>query len=155
MQSEAREPSDQDAIPPTLIQEQPASNPCRSHGNHLVGKAAHAADGAALLARIERMVQELSAGRVVPDDEIRQHASDCTQLMERAYARFLEHRLPSDREEAMLWMHGRDEANKALSPEFKAARELQIQAAIAQGTTWCYFIDQGDAARLRLAGGRG
>lgn len=86
--------------------------------------------------------------RPVSDAELHQHATDCTHLMEVAYARFQAYGDPADREQACLWMHGRDEALRALSPQWKAQREAQIQQSIAEGCG--YFIEQGDAARARL-----
>jgi hypothetical protein len=72
--------------------------------------------------------------------------------MEAAYARFEETGNPHDRDDACLWMHRRDEANRALSPAWKAAREAEIQHRIAEGAG--FFVEQGDAARARIAGGR-
>lgn len=140
MQSNAKGATDEGAEPPTLIPEHLAGNTCQSHGNQVVGEPSQALQDAALLARIDRFVQDISAGRIVPDAEIRRHAADCTLLMEQAEARFREHRDPADREHAAMWMHRRDEANNSLGNE--------------QGATGCYFMDQADAARRRLAGGR-
>lgn len=117
-----------------------------------VAPASPALCGAALLNRVGRVLQDLSAARQVSDAEIRQHAADCTALMEAAYDRFLAHQDPADREEACLWMHRRDEALRSLSPAWKAAREAQIQQDIAQGTG-CFFMDEADAARQALRGG--
>lgn len=113
----------------------------------------HSTGEAALLNRVGRVLADLSAAREVSDAEIRQHAADCTHLMELAYARFEQFHLPADRDDAVLWMHRRDEAHRSMSPAWKAAREAQIQQDIARGCG--YFIEQGDAARARIAGGRG
>lgn len=104
------------------------------------------------MVRVGRVLQDLSAARAVSDDDIRQHARDCTLLMESAYERFQAGDCTdiTAREEAYLWMHRRDEANRCLSPQWKAAREAQIQQAISAGAG--YFIEQGDAARRRLGG---
>lgn len=118
----------------------PSSNPEASH--------AGAASCTALL-RVGRFLQALSAARQITDAEIRQHAADCSLLMEQAYDRFQACGNPADREEAVLWMHRRDEAHRSLSPAWKAAREAQIQQQIAEGAG--YFMDEGDAARARIA----
>lgn len=101
--------------------------------------------------RVGRFLQAMAAARELTDQEIRQHAADCAQLMEQAYSRFEATGNPADREEACLWMHRRDEAMRALSPAWKAAREAQIQQAIAE-STGCYFIDSADAARAAISG---
>lgn len=118
-----------------------------------LGKAQSYMAEATLQNRVGRVVQDLCAGREVADNELLQHARDCTFLMECAHDRFLAYGNPADREEAFLWMHRRDEALRSLSPAWKAAREALIQQAIAQGVG--FFVEQGDAARVRLAGGRG
>jgi hypothetical protein len=105
------------------------------------------------LLRVGRFLQAVAAARSLTDQEVRQHAADCSRLMEAAYARFEAHGDPADREEAVLWMSRRDEAMRSLSPAFKAAREAEIQRAIARGTG-CYFLDSADAARGAI-GGRG
>lgn len=105
----------------------------------------------ALWNRVGRVLQDLAASRALSDAEIRQHAQDCTQLMEAAYQRFEQHHNPADRDEACLWMHRRDEANRSLSPAWKAAREAQIQRDIAQGQD--YFAAAGERDRAALAKG--
>lgn len=108
--------------------------------------------GTLLIARVGRILQDMAASRPVSDTELRQHAADCTTLMEQAHARFEEHRIASDREEALLWMFRRDEANRSLSPAWKAAREAQVQREIAAGVG--FFETQGEADRQRLGAGR-
>lgn len=104
------------------------------------------------LLRVGRFLQAVAAARTtVSDTEIRQHAMDCAHLMEAAYERFQASGDPADREEAVLWMHRRDEAMRSMSPAWKAAREAQIQQVIGQG---CFFVEQGDAARARMQGRR-
>jgi hypothetical protein len=95
---------------------------------------------------------DLGAGRAVSDDELQQHARDCTFLMESAYDRFQAGDLHA-RDEAFMWMHRRDEALRCLSPAWKAAREAQIQQDIANGVG--FFATEGDRARAALDGGRG
>lgn len=95
-----------------------------------------------LIARVSRVLQDMAAARPVSDQDLRQHAADCSALMEQAYARFEEHGIPADREEAVLWMFRRDEAHRSLSPAWRAAREAQIQQAIAQGVG--FFVTEGD-----------
>jgi hypothetical protein len=82
------------------------------------------------MVRIGRVLQDLANARIVTDAEIRQHAADCTSLMEQAYSRFQEHGNPADRDEAVLWMHRANEAIRCLSPAWKAAREAQIQQLV-------------------------
>jgi outer membrane lipopolysaccharide assembly protein LptE/RlpB len=67
-----------------------------------------------LMMRVGRILQNLNAGRTVEEAEVRQHAEDCAVLMERAYARFEATGIASDREEAVLWMHTRDQALRSL-----------------------------------------
>lgn len=99
--------------------------------------------------RVGRVLQDLAAARVVSDAELRQHAADCRLLMEAAYGRFQETSNPADREEACLWMERARLAHQALSPEWKAAREAEIQRGITEGVG--YFAEQGTAARNRRA----
>lgn len=102
------------------------------------------------LLRVGRYLQAVAAAREVSDAEIRQHAMDSAHLMEAAYERFQASGDPADREEAVLWMHHRDEAMRSLSPAWKAAREAQIQQAINESAG--HFIEMGDAARARMQG---
>lgn len=124
------------------------NSPMTQHEAHHAGAAS-----CEPLLRVGRFLQAVAAARTVSDAEIRQHAMDSAHLMEAAYERFQASGDPADREEAVLWMHRRDEAMRSLSPAWKAAREAQIQQAIGQGTG-CYFMDCADAARARI-GGRG
>jgi hypothetical protein len=100
-----------------------------------------------LMTRVGRVLQDLASAREVTDAEVRRHAMDCALLMEQAHQRFEAFHDPAARDEALLWMHRRDEALRSLSPSWKAAREAQIQQRIAEGATGCYFIDQADKAR--------
>lgn len=84
---------------PTLI-EQPASAPLRE---------------CQLWNRVGRFLQDVAASREITDEELQQHARDCTWLMERAHERFQASENPHDRDEAVLWMHRRDEALRILS----------------------------------------
>lgn len=80
---------------------------------------------------VGEILRRMDVDRTVTDEELEQHAADCTRLMEEAYQRFEQHGNPADREEALLWMTRRDAARKALSPAWKAAREAEIQRRIA------------------------
>lgn len=115
-----------------------------------IASAGEAVPNPLALSRVGLVLQEIAAARVVSDAELRQHALDCTHLMEVAYERYQAHQIAADREEAALWMHRRDEALRSLSAEWKAAREAEIQRAIAAD----HFVECGDAARARLSGGR-
>jgi hypothetical protein len=116
-----------------------------------VASAGEAVPNPLALSRVGEVLQAIAAARTISDGELRQHAMDCTHLMEVAYERYQAHRIAADREEAALWMHRRDEALRSLSPAWKAAREAEIQRAIAAD----HFVEQGDAGRARIAGGRG
>ena len=70
---------------------------------------------AVVVERVGRVLQDLAAQREVSDEEIRQHARDCNELLERLYGRYLAHGNPHDREEAYLWMNRRDEALRIFS----------------------------------------
>ena len=107
---------------------------------------------ATILNRVGRVLQDMTAERAVSDGEIRQHAVDCSRLMEQAYERFQDSGNPADRDEALLWMYRRDEAVRALSTAWQAAREAQIQQDISQGAG--YFIDQGERDRISLGGAK-
>lgn len=118
-------------------------SPSRQHDACAAGLRA-----ASLMVRVSRVLQDLSSARSLSDEEIRQHSADCSLLMEQAYARFQQFHNPADRDDAVLWMHRRDEANRSLSPAWKAAREAQIQQDIANGAG--FFVEAGDAARARI-----
>lgn len=96
--------------------------------------------GCVLMMRVGRFLQDVLYDRQVADDELRQHAMDCTLLMERAHFRFEQFGDPADRDEAVMWMHYRDRANRSLSPEWKAKREADIQES--------HFESLADQARL-------
>jgi hypothetical protein len=49
---------------------------------------------------------------------------DCTHLMEVAYGRYQAHQIAADREEAVLWMHRRDEALRIFSRRGQTFVEL-------------------------------
>lgn len=119
------------------------NSPTAQHEAHHTGAAS-----CEPLLRVGRFLQAVAAAREISDAEIRQHAMDCAHLMEAAYERFQASGDPADREEAVLWMHRRDEAMRSMSPAWKAAREAQIQQAIGQGSG-CYFMDSADADRAR------
>lgn len=101
--------------------------------------------------RVGAFLQNLAAARGISDDEVRQHAADCTFLMESAYDRFQAFENPADRDEAYLWMSHRDESLRMLSPAWKAAREAEIQRPIGAD----YFIEQADQDRQAMAGRAG
>lgn len=102
-----------------------------------------------LRVRVERVTADLGAGRPVSDDDLQQHARDCTFLMESAYDRFQASGDVHAREEAYLWMNRRDEALRCFSPAWKARREAQIQQAIADGVG--FFVTQGELDRAKQA----
>lgn len=98
--------------------------------------------------RVGIVLQNLSAAREVSDAEILQHCQDCIRLMEAAYQRFEEYGIPADRDEAVLWSDRRAAAMRALSPDWRAAREAQVLKAAEDGG--CYFIEQADGARQAM-----
>lgn len=134
---------------PTTMAAEPVSGPNSPSSN--AGPEGAACPSVSTMVRVGRVLRDMAAARSISDAEIRQHAADCTFLMESAYDRFQDCGDITEREAAYLWMHRRDEALRSLSPEFKAAREREIQQAIAAGTG-CYFIDQADADRRAMAG---
>lgn len=102
----------------------------------------------ALMNRVGRALQAFARG--LSDEEIRQHIADCGVLYQARYARFERLGDPNDREEAILWLHRMQEAQRALSPAGKAAREAEIQRAIDDGLD--YFSVRGAADRQRMEG---
>jgi hypothetical protein len=76
------------------------------------------------LFRVGEVLQAFAAARAVSDAELRQHAMDCTHLMEVAYGRYQAHQIAADREEAVLWMHRRDEALRIFSRRGQTFVEL-------------------------------
>lgn len=112
-----------------------------------VGESRHS--GSAALnrrCRMERILRDLQAGRQVPDQDLLQHAQDCTDLMNVSYGMFEAGQGEQYRDEAARWKNCAQHARNCLSPEWKAAREAQIQHGIAAGTG-CYFLDEADRAR--------
>lgn len=97
-------------------------------------------------------MHDLEAGRSVSDEEVLQHEQDCRGLSTAFYTRYEQSQDQSDRTEALLWERRAREARGCLSQAYKDAREAQIQRDIDEGCG--YFMDQGDAARARRAGGR-
>lgn len=89
-------------------------------------------------------------GLPVADAALLQYRADCTALMEDAAARWMEGR--ESREVVELWQERARDAHNRLSPAWKAAREAQIQQAIADDVG--YFALQGDAHRQRLERGQ-
>lgn len=88
------------------------------------------------------------------DAEREQHIADCTWLMERSYDLFQQHGNPSDRDDAVLWMHRLHEAIRGRRPAVKAAMEAKVLREVEAGAA--YFLDQADrdrAAIARRAGG--
>jgi len=96
-----------------------------------------------LLHRVGRVLAEIEARRVLTDREIRQHSMDCARLADAAMTRWNTFGNDSDRAEAALWARRMTEAHQALSPEWKAAREAEIQRAIGVD----YFTAQADSHR--------
>jgi hypothetical protein len=101
------------------------------------------------LLRVGRVLQTMAAARSVSDQELLQHIADCTLLMQQAYERYEASANPAERQEAILWMRRRDEAQRSMSPEWKAAREARIQQDITEGVA--FFDAQGQLDRARLA----
>lgn len=98
---------------PSLAAVQPASGTQSPDSNFAA--PCRAVPNPSALSRVGEVLQGISAAREITDAELRQHAMDCTHLMEVAYQRFQEHQNPADRDEAVLWMHRRDEALRDFS----------------------------------------
>lgn len=80
--------------------------------------------------------------------ELEQHIKDCGWHMECAYAHYLAHGNPDDRDSAVMWMHMQTEAIQDRGQAQKDAREAEIQAAIDDGVN--YFAARGQADRAIL-----
>lgn len=91
-------------------------------------------------------------GRTYPDAELERHIQDCNDLFLAAYRRFEEHGLPSDRDEAVLWLHRRDAAILARSQEVQARRQAEFERQLDEGVG--FFIDAGDRDRVIVLGRR-
>jgi hypothetical protein len=89
-----------------------------------VAAVAEAVPNPLALFRVGEVLQAFAAARAVSDAELRQHAMDCTHLMEVAYGRYQAHQIAADREEAVLWMHRRDEALRIFSRRGQTFVEL-------------------------------
>lgn len=74
------------------------------------------------------------------DAELDRHIADLTTLWQQAYARFQEHGNPHDRDEALRWLHERDQAT------LDRVRRLEDAGC-------CYFSS--DAAQALGRAGRG
>lgn len=74
------------------------------------------------------------------DAELDRHIADLTSLWQRAYSRFQEHGNPHDRDEALRWLHERDQAT--------LARVRRIEDAGC-----CYFSSDAAQALGRAGGG--
>jgi hypothetical protein len=85
--------------------------------------------------------------RDLSDDELEQHIDDLAWSWRTAYARFQEHGLAADRDEALMLLHLHNRAVLARSPAAQAARWAEIERAIDDGVG--YFDACGAAARAR------
>ena len=83
------------------------------------------------------------------DTEIRQHIKDCGRHMLAHYERFETLGDPADREAAQHWLKAQNEAQAALSPAAKAAREAEIQRQIDDGVDFFAVAGQLDRERLQ------
>lgn len=83
------------------------------------------------------------------DAEILQHVRDCGRHMLACYERYEAFGDPADRQAAVDWLEAQKQAQEALSPAAKAAREAEIQRQIDDGLD--YFQARGAADRERLA----
>jgi hypothetical protein len=50
------------------------------------------------------------SGTEQSQQELEAHIASCAALWQAAYARFQQHQLPADREEALLWLHEQNQA---------------------------------------------
>lgn len=91
-----------------------------------------------------------AVGDVLSDAELVQHVQDCGRHMLAHYERFELLGDPADREAALMWMFMQQQAQAALSPSAKAAREAEIQRRIDDGVG--FFAARGEADRLAVQG---
>lgn len=59
---------------------------------------------------VGEILRRMDAGRVLSAEELEQHIADCSTLWQRAYASFREHHSPTEREEALFWLHQMNQA---------------------------------------------
>jgi hypothetical protein len=111
--------------------------------------ARRALDG--VVSRAEHVQRLMDAGFPLTDEALIQQRNDCRELMEAAHSRHCKTGCESTRDEADLWLARFYKAIRALSPQWKAAREAQIQADIGAG----FFIEQGEKAREQIAANEG
>lgn len=76
-------------------------------------------------ADVGEILRRLDAGRQLSGAELERHIADCCVLWQRAYARFQQHGIPADREEALLWLH---EQNRSILARAAAVQE-QLHAS--------------------------
>jgi len=83
------------------------------------------------------------------DAEREQHIADLAGHMEAAYARFEAHHDPADRDNAVHFMHLRDEAIKSRSADQQARITARIEEAIDNGVDYFQVMGARHAAELR------
>ena len=91
---------------------------------------------------------QLDVGAGLSDAELIRHVQDCGRHMLAHYERFETLGDPADREAAVDWLEAQKQAQEALSPAAKAAREAEIQRQIDDGLD--YFQARGAADRQLL-----
>ena len=91
---------------------------------------------------------QLDVGAGLSDAELIRHVQDCGRHMLAHYERFEAFGDPADRQAAVDWLEAQKQAQEALSPAAKAAREAEIQRQIDDGLD--YFQARGAADRQLL-----
>jgi hypothetical protein len=85
------------------------------------------------------------------DDELEQHIDDLAWGWRTAYARFQEHDIPADRDEALMLLHLHNQAVLSRSPAAQAARWAEIERAIDESSN--YFGMRGGEDRAAMERG--
>lgn len=81
--------------------------------------------------------------------ELECHIADLAGHMEACYARFEAHGDPADRDSAVHFMHLRDQAIKARSPEQVARMERALEERISCGVDYFQTAGVADARAMR------
>ena len=81
--------------------------------------------------------------------ELEAHIADLAGLMEQAYARFEAQGDPHDRDNAVHFMHLRDQAIASRSPEQVARMEQALQERISAGVDYFQTAGVADSRAMR------
>ena len=82
---------------------------------------------------VGEILRRLDASRQLSGAELEQHIADCSALWQRAYGRFQAHGSPTDRDEAVLWLHRMNEAILMRPAGVQAQRHAAFERRLAAG----------------------